>query len=109
LDEYSAEPTKRATAGQADYWDHATRLELAVLARDQAGAEAALAEALAHVREPWEPETTTRNLGLIGDTRRGRGEATAWLDEILKTLGERNHETVLEMASRPAPTPPASG
>ncbi|MCK9389238.1 MAG: DUF4071 domain-containing protein [Sulfuritalea sp.] len=80
---------RRIAAGQADYWDYATRLELAVLARDQAGAEAALADALAHVREPWEPETTERNLRLIGDTRRGRGEATAWLDEILKTMGER--------------------
>lgn len=44
---------RRLASGQADYWDYATRLELAVLARDQAGATRALASALAAVREPW--------------------------------------------------------
>lgn len=65
---------RRIVGGAADYWDYATRLELAILAHDQAGAEAALADALAHVREHWEPETTARNLSLIADVRRARGE-----------------------------------
>src|SRR5439155_9726105 len=56
---------RRIAAGKPDYWDHATRVEMAVLARDEAGATAALADALAAVREPWEPETTAGNLRLI--------------------------------------------
>jgi tetratricopeptide (TPR) repeat protein len=65
-----------------DYWDHATMLELAVLARDADGARDAADAALAVVREPWEPETTARNLGLIRETRQARGEDAGWVAEI---------------------------
>lgn len=63
---------RRIAQGKPDYWDYATRLELAVLGWDQASAESALADALAHVREPWEPETIVRNLRLIRDARAAR-------------------------------------
>lgn len=69
---------RRMAAGKPDYWDHATRLELAVLGLDQAGAEAALGDALANVREKWEPETTARNLHLIRRARERRGEPVPW-------------------------------
>jgi hypothetical protein len=49
---------RRLASGQADYWDHATRLELAVLAKDEAGARQSLRSALAAVRESWEAEST---------------------------------------------------
>lgn len=68
---------RRIASGKPDYWDYATRLELAVLARDEAGAQAALSDALAHVREPWEAETTARNLRLIRETRESRGRPWA--------------------------------
>lgn len=45
---------RRITAGKPDYWDHATRLELAVLAKDEQAAMAALGDALASIRETWE-------------------------------------------------------
>lgn len=77
---------RRIAAGQPDYWDYATCLELAVLARDQAGADAALADALAHVREAWEPESTARNLRLIAAARRGRGENPAAVDSLVSAL-----------------------
>lgn len=77
---------RRIAAGKPDYWDHATRLELAVLARDQAGASAALGDALAAVREKWEPETTARNLRLIREARERRGEAVLWASEIEREL-----------------------
>jgi tetratricopeptide (TPR) repeat protein len=65
-----------------DYWDHATRLELSVLAGDQSAAEEALGDALAAIREKWEPETTVRNLKLIRDVREKRGINIAWIAEL---------------------------
>jgi hypothetical protein len=73
---------RKIAAGQPDYWDHATRLELAVLAGEQRRAEDALAAALAKVREVWEPETTLRNLKLIREARERRGKAQPWLTTI---------------------------
>jgi tetratricopeptide (TPR) repeat protein len=81
---------RRIARGQPDYWDHATRLELAVLAKDEAEAAAALGDALASVRESWEPETTARNLRLIRTARAGRGEAVNWADEVEQELTKRS-------------------
>lgn len=77
---------RRVAGGAADYWDCATRLELAVLARDRAGAAAALADALAHLREGWEATSTARNLALIAAARQARGDADDWLAGIAATL-----------------------
>lgn len=78
---------RRMATGAPDYWDHATLLELAVLARDQKAAESHLADAVASVREPWEPETTARNLDLIAAARRERSSLEPWLDEIVAAMG----------------------
>lgn len=77
---------RKIASGRPDYWDYASRLELAVLASDEPGANEALAQALASYREAWEPETTARNLRLIKNARLRRGEPLAWLDEILRQL-----------------------
>jgi hypothetical protein len=77
----------RRAAGDPDYWDHATRLELAVLAGDRERAHESLAEAAASVREHWEPETTARNLRLIREAHERRAEDVAWLVEIEAQLG----------------------
>jgi tetratricopeptide (TPR) repeat protein len=81
---------RRIAAGRPDYWDHATRLELAVLARDEEAAAAALADALPLVREPWEPETTERNLRLIRGARERRAEPVPWAEEIEGVLERRS-------------------
>jgi hypothetical protein len=81
---------RRIAAGKPDYWDHATRLELAVLAGDQAAAEAALGNALVAVREHWEPETTARNLRLIRAARERRAEPSAWLLDVEQALVRRS-------------------
>jgi tetratricopeptide (TPR) repeat protein len=73
---------QRISTGKADYWDYATRLELAVLARDETGALEALTNALAAIREFWEPETTTRNLRLIREARERREEQVPWASGI---------------------------
>ncbi len=77
---------QRIAAGKPDYWDYAARLELALLARDEAAARAALAAALAHVREAWERETTARNLRLIGEKRAARGEDVGLIESCLAAL-----------------------
>jgi MAP3K TRAFs-binding domain len=85
--EYAVE--RRLSSGAPDYWDFATRLELAVLARNEAAASEALADTLAHVREPMEPESTADNLHDIREARARRGESLAWADEAEDALRER--------------------
>lgn len=84
----------RIKSGKPDYWDYATLLELAVLAKDEQKAMDALGNALASVREIWEPETTARNLRLISDTREGRGESLGWDREIEKELEQKAKEKI---------------
>lgn len=81
---YGAE--RRIASGKPDYWDYATQLELAVLAKDEKGAMDALGDALANAREPWEPETTARNLRLIREARERRQEVFPWAKEIEEEL-----------------------
>jgi hypothetical protein len=73
---------RRRVAADPDYWDHATRLELAVIARDHEDAQAGARDALALVRERWEPESTAYNLALIREARAVHGERLEWADAI---------------------------
>lgn len=82
---------RRLATNAPDYWDHATNLELSVLAGDKQASEDALADALADVRERWEPETTARNLRLIRQAREQRGLDVAWIADL---------ETQLEKAAK---------
>lgn len=80
---------RRIVVGKPDYWDHATRFELAVLARDEKTASAAIAEALAAVREVWELQTTVRNVRLIREARASRGDSVPWADRFEQALIDR--------------------
>lgn len=82
---------RRIASGKPDYWDHATRLELAVLAKDEEAATNALADALAEMKEKesWQSETTASNLRLINKARAERGEQVIWANEIEKALAQR--------------------
>jgi hypothetical protein len=77
---------RRIATGKPDYWDYATRLELAMLAQDEPRARAALADALASVREPWEVKSTAKNLALLVQMRKKRGVVTAWEADVLEVL-----------------------
>ena len=82
---------RRISSGKPDYWDHATRLELAILAKDEEKASLALSDALAALREGWEAETTANNLKLIRERREKRGENLPWaleIEQILKSRGK---------------------
>ncbi|NOZ54786.1 MAG: DUF4071 domain-containing protein [Gammaproteobacteria bacterium] len=81
---------RRIAQGHPDYWDYATLVELAVLANDEQAATDALADALANVRESWEPETTARNLRLICNAREKRNQNIDWIKEIEKELDKKN-------------------
>jgi hypothetical protein len=80
---------QRIATSQPDYWDYATGLELAVLASDEQQAVTALGNALAAVREAWEPETTARNLRLIREAREQRGAVVPWMTEVEQALVQR--------------------
>ena len=95
-------PVVRFSAAQkakasGDYWDYATLMELAVLARDQEGAEAQAETALAKAQFGWHLETTERNLRLIRETRAARGEEIPWIKDIEQALAEKR-------AQMPAPS-----
>lgn len=84
---------RRIATGKPDYWDYATRLELAVLAKDEEKAIAALGDSLASVREVWEPETTAHNLRLIQEARERRQELAQWAKGIEEELMRRAGRT----------------
>jgi hypothetical protein len=75
----------------ADYWDHATLLELAVIVRDREDAQERLADAFAGVSStaPWQLRTTARNLSLIREAREQRAEETEWIKLIEDALEKK--------------------
>jgi tetratricopeptide (TPR) repeat protein len=77
---------RRVAQGEPDYWDYATLIELAVIARDETAASDALTSALAAVREQWEPESTANNLRMIREAREERGETLDWTEDIEREL-----------------------
>lgn len=79
---------QRIANGTPGYWDYATLLELAVLAKDENQAMDYVTKALPEIREVWEPKTTMRNLRLIREAREKRGENTDWIKEIEEALEE---------------------
>jgi MAP3K TRAFs-binding domain/Caspase domain len=82
---YSVE--RKIASGKPDYWDYATRLELAVLKKDEDLAKSAVSAALTSVREAFEPETTARNLKIIREARERRKEPSlAWARQVEERL-----------------------
>lgn len=77
---------QRIQGKEPDYWDHATLVELALIANQRSQAADHLSDALAVIREYWEPETTARNLGLLQSARAARGEETAWTADLISEL-----------------------
>jgi len=82
---------RRIASGGADYWDYASRIELAVLAGRRERALQALGDALGKIREIWEPETTLRNMRLIRAAKERRGEPVDLLREIEAALVKAAH------------------
>ena len=80
---------RKIAAGRADYWDYATRLELAILAMTNDEALTALEDAVAANPAPWQAETTARNLEIIRAARARRGIVVPWADTAQAELESR--------------------
>ena len=83
---------RRLDKSTADYWDHATMLELAVINNEPETAAEHLSQALPLVRASWEPQTTENNLTLIAESRQKRDEETSWLTEMIEALQKKRSE-----------------
>jgi len=80
---------RKIANGKADYWDYATLLELAILAKDKEASFNFLAKALTHLREEWEGETTLRNLRTIREAREKRNEPVIWAKKIEESIEKK--------------------
>jgi len=90
---------QKIARGTADYWDHATLLELAAINGDPARGHEALANAALLLKEPWQAETTVRNLRLLRESRERSNEPAAWIAQAEQGLLSR---------AAPASAPPIS-
>ncbi|MGE5343646.1 MAG: TRAFs-binding domain-containing protein [Candidatus Omnitrophota bacterium] len=72
--------------GIPDYWGYATLLELAVLENNQEEALQYLNNVLKEKAEPWQLETTARNLHFIRENREKRGISDRWIADIEVSL-----------------------
>ena len=79
---------RRLTDKNPNYWDHATLLELSVLASDANGAEDALSDALASNPEKWQRKTTANNLRLIREAREKRQVDVNWITALEDELSK---------------------
>jgi hypothetical protein len=83
---YSA---SRKAQQDPNYWDHATLLELAVLAEDRDDAQDKLSDATGAECKAWMLESTARTLALIRQDRAARGQDAAWIGELESQLLEK--------------------
>jgi hypothetical protein len=79
---------RRIKSTQPDYWDYATLLELAVIDSDEERVMSVLPDAVAAVRESWEPKTTLQTLQRLRLAREKRGPVPAWMAEVEQALQE---------------------
>jgi len=84
---------QRRAESAGEYWDHASVLELAVLARDRDDADDALAAACASVEEAWQLESTAQNIRVLRDVRQSRGEDVSWVDGLIAELESKYERT----------------
>jgi len=83
---YSLE--RKLDSKRLDYWDHATLLEITLIEKDYLKLDQYLTNivSLVPVPEPWQIETTARNINVISRAREQRGENTDNEKMVLKEL-----------------------
>ena len=105
---------RKIARGAPDYWDFATLVELAVIAGDMKEAKKLLPQALVHLTEGWNAETTARNLEPHprGLARRREGRRQAQRDHRgageaveVRAFKSRSRSAALSALSAAAPAP----
>ena len=81
---------KQKMKNDADYWDYATLLELAVLENNKDKAAELITDVLVHVRESFESKTTVNNIKFIREHRESKGEECGWIKELEMMLNNKN-------------------
>jgi hypothetical protein len=83
---YAAE--RKIARGAGDFWDHATLLEIAVLARDEQAVNQVWGRALVDKdkMDGWSPQSTAANLSDIARAREGAGEDVSRLKALIARL-----------------------
>jgi MAP3K TRAFs-binding domain len=77
---------QKLRAPRPTYWDHATALELAVLAGDVEMANKLVDDVLAADSETWQPQSTAGNLRIIQRIRSRRGDDVTWIAALIEQL-----------------------
>ena len=91
---YSVE--RRIAAKEGGYWLYATRLELAVLAKDQALAETSFVEAKRAVTVDWQGPSTADNVAAILEAFKRHGGAPSWAINLQGRLRDLRPTQVTE-------------
>jgi hypothetical protein len=79
---------QKALRHQADYWDHATLLELAVLDEDADAAWVALTHAVYARPLPWQARSTFETLGRLRRARERTRPTPEWMHKIEAALAD---------------------
>jgi len=82
---------RKGGTASSDYWDLATVLELAVIARDEKMAISVLPKVLVNADASWMVKTTADNLDMIKNLRKEK-EDINFLNEIITELRNRENE-----------------
>jgi hypothetical protein len=81
---------QRLKGSTPDYWDHASLVEFYVLSENKTELAGAVANALAAIRESWEPTNTAENLRLIRTARARRNNNVEWIDIVEREFSARS-------------------
>lgn len=82
---------RRLAAAHPEYWDHASSLQLAVIAGNRERATGALRGMITTAKESFEIATTLEGLTLLTEFCRRRGDSE-WLDELIQEIDDLGAE-----------------
>jgi len=84
--------TRRGGASSSDYWDLATVLELAAIAKDWKQVNQVLPKVLVNGKDSWKIKTTWANLSLLRTALERSGQTTAELGSAIAYFEQRYEE-----------------
>lgn len=82
---------RKGGAASSDYWDLATVLELALIGRDEKMALNVLPRVIVAAKAGWMVKTTSDNLKLVLELRRGK-ENTRKIEKVIEELSKKKND-----------------